>query len=343
MNENENLPINPLTVKIKEFISSLGSNPASLEADLVSQIIYTGLRMMEDQVNLGHLKLMTRAMKEMRYAYRIFSKYPHSRRISIFGSARTPEDHVDYLAAKTFSAAMAKLGWFCITGAANGIMRAGLEGPSRESTFGLSIRLPFESPTNSLIAGDPKLITFRYFFTRKLMFLSHSDAVAAFPGGFGTQDELFEVLTLMQTGKANIIPVVLIEGDQGSYWKAWEYYIEHNLLKNGWISQEDQSLYYIAPDVRSAVNHIQQFYRCYHSSRYVLDTLVIRLQKSLSKKQLYHLNHQFADLLKEGDYYMTDPLPEETDHLQFPRLAFKHNYKHFGLLRSLIDYLNQLN
>lgn len=331
----------PLNDKIEELISFYGADAHSFEADLVSQIIYGSLKMLKQDYDTGQIKLMTRAFKEMLYAYRIFNQYPGGRRISIFGSARTPEHHADYIAAKQFSSTMAKLDWVCITGAANGIMRAGLEGAERNASFGLSIRLPFESPSNSFIAGDPKLISFRYFFTRKLMFLSHSDAVAAFPGGVGTQDELFEVLTLMQTGKANIIPLVLIEGEGGSYWQSWNEYIQEHLLINGWISKEDLHLFYIAPTVQAAVDHIQRFYRRYRSSRYVKDTLVIRLATPLTDEQIALLNDQFAShLVKEGKIYATGPLPDETDHLELPRIAFEHNRSHFGMLRALIDQIN---
>ncbi|MBA2367686.1 MAG: LOG family protein [Candidatus Protochlamydia sp.] len=331
-----------LRIKIFDLIAFNGGNILSVHSDLICQIITASLKMGNETYDLGQLKLMTRAFKEMRYAYRIFNKYPVAKRISIFGSSRTPPEHPDYLAAKKFSASMANTGWVCITGAADGIMRAGLEGAEKESRFGLSIRLPFETPSNSLLAGDPKLITFRYFFTRKLMFLSHSDAIAAFPGGVGTQDELFEVLTLMQTGKANIIPVVLLEGDGGSYWSAWQNYLRENLLKNGWISEDDQYLYFLSPTIEEAVAHIHQFYSRYHSSRYVKDTLIIRLLSPITAEQAKILSCEFAPLLKEGEIYLTDPLPEETDHLELPRLAFEHNHKHFGLLRKLIDRLNSL-
>jgi len=176
------------------------------------------------------------------------------------------------------------------------------------------------------------------------MFLSHSDAVAAFPGGVGTQDELFEVLTLIQTGKANIVPVVLIEGDGGTYWKAWNDYIHHNLLANGWISLEDLHLFYIAPSIASASEHIQQFYKRYHSSRYVKDLLVIRLNKELNKDQMKELNQEFGSLVQSGEIYETEALlPDETDHLDLSRIAFEHNRKHFGILRTLIDRLNSFD
>lgn len=343
---NEPRTLDPFQEELREKIFDLitfnGGDPLSIQSDLICQIITASLKMGKEGYDLGQLKLMTRAFKEMRYAYRIFDKYPAAKRISIFGSSRTPPDHPDYQAAKKFSTAMANLGWVCITGAADGIMRAGLEGAEKDSRFGLSIRLPFETPSNSLLAGDPKLITFRYFFTRKLMFLSHSDAIAAFPGGVGTQDELFEVLTLMQTGKANILPVVLLEGEGGIYWSAWQDYLDKNLLGNGWISEEDKYLYYLSPSIDEAVAHIRQFYHRYHSSRYVKDILVIRLLSPITPGQVKTLSQEFAALIKEGEMYLTEPLEEETDHLELPRLAFEHNHQHFGLLRKLIDRLNSL-
>lgn len=329
-----------LTDKIKELIAFTKADPETFDSELVAQIIYASLKMLHEGHDTGQIKLMTRAFKEMRYAYSIFNQYPNGRRISIFGSARTPEDNPDYTAAKSFGAKMASIGWVCITGAADGIMKAGLEGAQRASSFGLSIRLPFETPSNSLLAGDPKLITFRYFFTRKLMFLSHSDAVAAFPGGLGTQDELFEVLTLMQTGKANIIPVVLIEGEKKAYWQGWHKYVEHNLLQAGFISKEDEHFYYMAPSVEAAADHIQQFYKRYHSSRYVRDTLVIRLQSPLSPENIEELNCDFTNLLQTGKIYATPSFPEETDHLDLPRIAFEHNHRHFGTLRAMLDRIN---
>lgn len=329
-----------LDKKIRELISLYGTDPGTFDADLVRQMIWSSLKSLKDIHDTGQLKLMTRAIKEMRYAYSIFDTHPTGRRISIFGSARTSENHPDYLVAKAFSAAMVQKGWVCMTGAADGIMRASMEGAQKEASFGLSIRLPFETPMSSYLAGDPKLIIFRYFFIRKLMFLSQSDAVAAFPGGFGTQDELFEVLTLMQTGKTNLVPVVLCQGT-GNYWQEWFKYIAQNLLNSGWINEEDFNLFYLAPGLDEAVAHIEQFYRRYHSSRYVKDILVIRMLSSLTEKQIDELNLEFAPLLvKEGGIYATQPLPEEDDHLNLHRIAFEHNRQHFGLLRVMIDRIN---
>lgn len=326
--------------KIVELVALAGQDPAALKGEIISQMMATALKMGDDDINVGQFKLMLRSFKEMRHAYRIFNTYRTGRCVSLFGSARTPPEHPDYIAARAFSEAMASRGWSCMTGAANGIMQAGLEGAGEGKSFGLSIRLPFENSDHTLLADDPRLISFRYFFVRKLMFLSHSDALAAFPGGVGTQDELFEALTLMQTGRSNIIPIVLIEGEGTHYWEAWENYLKHCILARGLISAEDQHLYYRAPSIEAAVSHIEQFYRRYHSSRYVGDLLVIRLLAPLTCQQIASLNEEFRPLIEKGDIFSTAALPEEDDALDLPRIAFIHTCKHFGLLRALIDRVN---
>lgn len=326
--------------KIHELIALCGGDPQSFDGSLITQQMQNSLKLIREGHDTGQIKLITRSLKEMRYAFRVFNKYASMRTVSFFGSARTPEDHPDYLAAKEFGSKIVSKGWMCMTGAANGIMRAGLEGAQREKSFGLSIRLPYEATTNSLIEGDPKLIVFRYFFTRKLMFVSHSDAIAVFPGGFGTLDELFEVLTLMQTGKADIVPIVLVQGGDSDYWQHWNDYLEKLLLHNRWISPEDRHLYYIADSVDDAIDHILKFYKHYHSSRYVRELFVIRLNKQLTDHQLDTLNAQFPALFAEGKIFKTDPLPEETDHLELPRIAFHHKRSSYSLLRLLIDQIN---
>lgn len=328
------------TEVINDLVRSVGGDPETFEGRLVTQLIQTSLKLIPDGHDTGQVKLINSALKEMRYAYRIFNRYRGTQKISIFGSARTPEDHPDYVAARSFSRAIAERGWMSITGAGDGIMKAGHEGPTRESSFGLSIRLPFETTANTVIEGDPKLINFRYFFTRKLMFLSHAEAVAVFPGGFGTQDELFEALTLVQTGKSNIVPIVMIEGEGGVYWHHWSQYLKKNLLDNGWVSEEDPSLFHITTDINDAVDHIVGFYRVYHSSRYVRDTFVIRMHQDLTNEQVEQLNDEFASLVRTGRIVRTSALQEEDDHLDLPRLCFEHTRRDFGLMRRLIDRIN---
>jgi uncharacterized protein (TIGR00730 family) len=325
---------------IQQLVRDWGGDPESFTGRLIAQLIETGLKLIPDGHDTGQVKLLTSALKEMRYAYRVFNKYRGIPKITIFGSARTPAAHPDYLAARDFSAAIAARGWMAITGAGDGIMKAGHEGPKRESSFGLSIRLPFETTANEVIEGDAKLINFRYFFTRKLMFVTHADAVAVFPGGFGTQDELFEALTLVQTGKSNIVPIVLLEGANGRYWHAWDAYIREHLLRNGWISPEDTGIYHIATSIQDAVDHISGFYRLYHSSRYVGPILVLRLRQRLAGDELEALNRDFADLVKEGRIEQSMALDGEQDHLDLPRLTFAHTRSRFGRLRMLIDRIN---
>ncbi len=327
-------------IAIDGLIDSMGGDPSSFAGRMIAELIQTSLKLIPDEHDIGQLKLLNRALKEMRYAYRVFNPYEGTRKIAIFGSARTPEDHPNYLAARSFSAAIARRGWMSITGAGDGIMKAGHEGPRREASFGLSIRLPFETTANEVIEGDPKLINFRYFFTRKLMFLSHADAIAIFPGGFGTQDETFEALTLVQTGKSNIVPIVLVEAQGSEYWNYWETYLRKNLLANGMINAEDTAIYYIAPSVEDAAEHVLRFYRVYHSSRYVGEQLVLRLSHPLNDAQVEHLNEQYSMLVRSGQIVQCGPLDSEDDHLELPRLALHHTRRDYGLLRSLIDCIN---
>lgn len=331
----------PQTVAdIHELVRSFGGDPHSFNGQMITELVQTSLRLLPDGHDTGQLKLLNRALKDMRYAYRVFNRYLGIRKIAIFGSARTPEDHPDYIAAREFSRAISRHEWMSITGAGDGIMKAGHEGPQREASFGLSIRLPFETTANTVIEGDPKLINFRYFFTRKLMFMSHADAVAAFPGGFGTQDELFETLTLIQTGKSNPVPVVLLEGAGGRYWEYWDNYVRKNLLDGGMISPEDLELFYIAPTIEDAVEHVLRFYRVYHSSRYVGDELVIRMQHPLTEQQVEMLNDEFSAIVAEGVIRQSGAFDEEVEHLDLPRLAFKHTRRQQALVRSLIDRIN---
>jgi uncharacterized protein (TIGR00730 family) len=294
------------------------------------------------------LRLVRTALDEMRRTYRLFNQYRGVRKVSIFGSARTPSHHPDYLAARDFGRLMASHGWMAITGAGDGIMKAGHEGPSRESSFGLGIRLPFESRPNDIIQGDDKLIEFRYFFTRKLMFLSQSDAVAVFPGGFGTHDELFETLTLVQTGRSHIMPIVLVEGldadgTSRGYWHDWQEFVRDELLRNGWISPEDMALFRIVQTPQEAVDEVLRFYRRYHSSRYVRDNLVIRLNAPLPSADLQRIAAEFRPLFASGTVEQREALSEERgEHGHLTRLVFHHTRRDFGMLRRLIDRLNDV-
>ena len=314
----------------------------NLEArELLAEIVLTGLKIVSDGADLGQLKLIRTSLKEMRHAYRIFNPYRGTRKISIFGSARTPEADPDYILCREFSRVVSAGGWMVITGAGDGIMKAGHEGPDLEKCFGLRIRLPFEAAANTLIEGDPKLVNFRYFFTRKLMFMAHSDAVAAFPGGFGTQDELFEALTLVQTGKSNLVPIVLLEHAGGDYWSSWESGIIAKLREKHLISPEDTKLYSIHRDAQAASDEIQRFYRRFHSMRYVGNELVLRLHWQLTPNELERLESKYSPLfVASGRMQTTTALPGEEEHLDLPRLMFRFDRRHWGHLRSFIDELN---
>jgi uncharacterized protein (TIGR00730 family) len=328
--------------QIDALIESMGGSPSSSEARLIREIIQTGLKLVPDGRDTGELKLMSTSLKELRYAYRVFAKFKEPHKVTIFGSARTPEAHPDYSAAVEFSRLMRDAGWMAITGAGMGIMKAGHVGPGREQSFGVAIRLPFETNANEIISGDEKLIHFRYFFTRKLMFISQAEAVALFPGGFGTMDEAFEALTLVQTGKATPMPIVLLEGAGGDYWKSWETWVRKQLLDRGWVSPEDPAIYKLCASPKEAADHIVKFYRNYHSSRYVRDDFVIRLKARLKEEDVAKLTKEFKVIIKEGEIRQGGPLEGENDHPELPRLSFRHTRSKFGVVRRLIDRINDL-
>lgn len=326
--------------RIDEMIAQVGGEPGAFKARLVKDLMVTALKLIPDGRDTGELKLITTAVKEMRYAYRVFGQYVEPHKVTIFGSARTSEGHPDFAAAVEFSKIMAEKGWMIITGAGDGIMKAGHVGPGAAPSFGVAIRLPFETTANQVIAGDPKLIHFRYFFTRKLMFLSQAEAVVCFPGGFGTMDEMYETLTLVQTGKASMIPIVMLEGAGGTYWKEWDESVRKSLLSRGMISPEDLNLYHIAPTPRDGADHVARFYRIYHSSRYVKDELVIRTKRRLKDDDVRRLADEFKILIKSGTIAQRGPLEAEDDHRDLPRLVFTHTRYKYGLVRRLIDRIN---
>jgi len=287
--------------------------------------------------------MLSTALKELRYAFKVFSPYKGRRKVSLFGSARLPADHPAYRQAVEFGRRAAEAGFMVITGAASGIMEAGHVGAGRENSIGVNILLPFEQDANAIIAGDVKLVHLKYFFTRKLLFVKESDAVALFPGGFGTQDEGFEVLTLIQTGKSHLFPVIMVDEPGGDYWKEWQHYVEKALLGRGLISPDDLYLYKITDSVDEAMAEMLLFYRVYHSMRYVNGELVLRLQRPISEALLERIRTEFADILEGGTFEQTGALPEEANDVHLaamPRLRFHFDRKSLGRLRLLIDTLN---
>jgi hypothetical protein len=319
------------------------SRPARPVDDLIRRIKESADQLASDQPARGDLKILSRALRELRYAFKVFAPYRRRRKVTVFGSARTLPADPAYRQAVDFGRAMAAQDWLVVTGAASGIMEAGHRGAGRDHSMGLNILLPFEQEANPIIAGDHKLVHMKYFFTRKLMFVKECDAVVCCPGGFGTLDEALEVLTLLQTGKRDMVPVVLMEAPGGTYWRDFDTFIRRRLLGGGMISPEDLALYLVTQSHEEAVAEIMRFYRVYHSMRYVGEQLVFRLYHALPAAALADLNHRFADLLAKGQFTLCAALPEEDDEpdlADLPRLVFHFDRRSFGRLRTLIDWIN---
>jgi uncharacterized protein (TIGR00730 family) len=297
----------------------------------------------ESNIGRGDLKLLSRSLRELRYAFKIFKGFSRVRKVSIFGSARTPASDPSFKMAEQFAKKLRENGYMIITGAGPGIMEAGNAGAGDNGSFGVNIRLPYEQSPNKFIANRPTYIDCRYFFTRKLVFVKEASGAAFFPGGFGTLDEAFEILTLVQTGKCDPIPCVFVDTPKNSFWKELQKFIQ-KLLKLKKISPEDLSLYKFTSSVDEAVKEIITFYSNYHSVRYVKDQLVMRLQKPVQAAQLKHINAHFKDLLSGGKFEKRDPLKEEENQpeiLHLHRLVFQFNRINNGRLRQLIDFLNK--
>lgn len=327
--------------RVRALVSEWGCGQS---CDLIEEMIITALKIGRDNLSVADLKLFNRSLKELRHAAKVFAPYRNRRKVVIFGSARTAPTEPESIAAEEFARKMREHEYMIITGGGDGIMGAAQKGAGREDSFGLNIRLPFEQRANETIHGDRKLVNFNYFFTRKLNFVKETHAVALFPGGFGTMDEGFEVLTLMQTGKARIIPVVLVDKPGGGYWKTWQAFLGEYLLKLGLVSSEDFYLFKIADNVEAAVEEIVGFYRNFRSYRWVGSQLVIRIGKKLTKAALQKLNLDFNGICVDCSIDQTQALPEEgnePDLADLPRLVLTPNRRNFGILRRLIDAINQ--
>jgi uncharacterized protein (TIGR00730 family) len=320
-----------------------GRKPVTTE-QLIQQMKETADKLLRDRAPRGDVKLLNTALKELRYCFKVFASYRQRRKVTVFGSARLPLDHPACRQAVEFGRRMAAAQFMVITGAASGIMEAGHVGAGRENSIGVNILLPFEQAANAVIAGDQKLMHLKYFFTRKLLFVKESDAIALFPGGFGTQDEGFEVLTLMQTGKSQLFPIVMVDEPGGDYWLHWQRYIKEVCLARGLIAPADLALYRITDSVDEAVAEITQFYRIYHSMRYVRGHLVLRLQRRLSDETLRRIREEFRDIVESGTFEQTAALPEEANdpHLAaLPRMRFRFDRCSMGRLRMLVDVINR--
>ncbi len=311
--------------------------------DLVDRIKQSADKLAEDGSSRGDLKLLSRALRELRYGFKVFGPYRKRRKVTIFGSARTAPDAPAYAQAVALGSAMAEADWLVVTGAASGIMEAGHRGAGRDHSMGLNIMLPFEQEANPIIAGDHKLVNMKYFFTRKVMFVKECDAVVCLPGGFGTLDEALEVLTLLQTGKRDMVPLVLLDAPGGDYWQMFHEFVIARLLRDGMISPQDLSLYLLTDQLPTAVEVILRFYRVYHSMRFVRRKLVLRLLQGISPELLVELNQEFRDIVNQGNIVQREALAEEKDEpelAELPRLVFDFNRRSLGRLRLLIDCLN---
>jgi uncharacterized protein (TIGR00730 family) len=340
-------PVEPAASAVAKLEQTLAQPNGNLDrsrlADLIDQIKESADKLAVDQTSRGDLKLLSRTLRELRYAFKVFTPYRSRRKVTVFGSARTRPDEAAYRQAVAFGKAMAEQKWLVVTGAASGIMEAGHVGAGRENSMGLNIMLPFEQYANPIIAGDTKLVHMKYFFTRKLMFVKECDAVCLLPGGFGTLDEGLEVLTLLQTGKRDMVPVVFLDAPGGTFWSEFQQYVERKLLGQGMISPDDLSLYRLTDNVETAVGEILQFFKVYQSMRYVKNKLALRLKEAPAPELLAAINVEFADIVNGGEFTVGGPLGEEKDEpdlAALPRLIFRFNRRSLGRLRQLIDALN---
>ena len=307
-----------------------------------ADMMTTVLKMYEDGAGVADLKIANATFKEIRYGFKVFAPWRNVPKVTVFGSARTPRDHPISEQAHAFGKRITGTGWMVMTGAGGGVMSSAQEGAGAERSFGLNIRLPFEQEANPWIAADPKLISFKYFFTRKLFLVREAHAMVFLPGGFGTADEAFEALTLVQTGKSPVLPLVMLDEPGGTYWKSFQEFIQREMVGRGMVSPNDPGLFRITDDVERAAAEIEGFYRLFHSQRYVRDSLVIRLRRPLSSSAVDELNARFKDILLAPADQAPGPLPAEGDEFpDLPRLVLPFNRTDFARLRLLLDFVNE--
>ncbi|MGZ4145571.1 MAG: LOG family protein [Actinomycetota bacterium] len=329
-----------LDARLQEFVANLDPTDQRITLEALGTL----LQLSHEGVSRLDRKIANTALKEMRHAFNMFAPFRGTRKVTIFGSARTSKEHAEYEATKDFARRISAEGWMVVTGAGPGIMEAGHEGAAAENSIGVNILLPFEAKPNPVIADNPKLINFKYFFTRKLMFIKESDGFLLAPGGFGTLDETFELLTLIQTGKSDLHPIVMMDAPGGDYWLGFESFLKKELLRRGFVDEADFSLFRMTDSPEEAVKEIMHFYRVYHSERYVGDHLVLRLNIAPGEHELKELSAEFADLL-DGPIQTVEASPAERrddDVPDLPRIALSFDRQRTGRLRLLIDRLNDL-
>jgi hypothetical protein len=323
----------------------LDESGTSANRDVLRDILRTSAGLATDGLDRLDLKIVAAALKEMRAAFAMFNRLDGTPKVTVFGSARTATDDPLYEQARALAEALAHEGWHVITGAGPGIMQAAAQGAGPDHAIGVSIRLPFEEKPSDLLAGGDRTVAMKYFFTRKLMLMKESSAFVCLPGGFGTQDETFELFTLLQTGKSSPAPVVLLDVPGGSYWTRWVEYVRDELEGAGLIAAQDHALYLATDSVQAALEEIRRFWRNYHSIRWAGSRLVVRLRHRPTPNDIEALNEAFADVLLDGHIELTEPLPGEVadrDHLDLPRLVMTYDPRRSGRLRTLIDALNRL-
>ena len=330
---------------IDNLISELARKSGSLETEyLLREILTTSVKLGRESTDRGDLKLVNNTLKELRYSFKVFSPYRAIKKVIIFGSARSKNNSAEYKMAEELSRKLTQKRYMIVTGGGPGVMEAGNKGAGSGKDFALNIRLPFEQKPNPYIDEKEKLINFKYFFTRKLIFVKETDATALFPGGFGTLDEGLEMVTLVQTGKSRPRPIVLMEPQGSSYWASWLHFVKSQLVKRGFIKKEDLSLFAIVKTADQAVRYIEDFYRVYHSIRYVLGLAVLRLNREISDKTLKLINKKFKDILTSGQIKVSPPTPKEIQEKEFlnlPRLVMNFNLRDYGRLYEMIRMINK--
>ena len=332
-----------LNEDVNESISRLVSKIGKKDNEkYLKEIIGSICKLSDVDINSGDWKLMSRSIKELKNSFQAFTPYRDKRKVAIFGSARTPEENPLFKMAEDFSRDIAKEDFMVITGAGGGIMEAGNKGAGDDS-FGVNIKLPFEQSANDYIKESKKLVSYNYFFIRKLMFIKESDATVLFPGGFGTLDEAYEGLTLIQTGKSLPRPIILMQNEGDDYWQTWVSFFTDIMLRDKYISPDDMDLFSICENNQEAIEKITKFYKTYHSLRYVGDNAVIRLNNEISADNIASLNDAFKDIVVEGKIHACEPFPDEVetrDQLKKFRVTFKFNKVNFGRLVSMVRMIN---
>lgn len=337
------VPVEKWEEDLDKIVHDLAKAQKPHRLPVIGDIFRAAAKLAMESPGTLNLKITATTIKELRFSFKTFYPHRHRPKITMFGSARVPPKTPLYDFAKDFAKQAASRNWMIITGGGPGIMAAGNEGAEEKSGFGLNIRLPFEQEHNPFVDDENMLIHYKYFFTRKLFLVKEATAFAFFPGGFGTFDEAFEVLTLLQTGKSNLIPVVMVEPKGGGFWKAFTDFMYGAVLSHGFISEADKSLYRVYDNAKDALDHIEHFYSTYHSMRFVRDRAVVRLKKTLKPELIKQLNEKFGFLAKGGEMKMSAPLAEEGNEPELeklPRLVFPFDRRDYGNLRAFIDFIN---